>query len=154
MAKLLSKQQRIQVGVKNPGSEMSRVFGLACKANAGVGNNDFAYSPVIGQKFWLKYMSLWFGGGDPTTTCAGTIYISYGTEIPTGEIVATRWEIIVPFWAGTTKPAIMLQGQSGYLWWPMNRLFTGQPFRFGMSIENGVATRPWWVNAWFEISEG
>lgn len=154
MAKLLSRQQRIQVGVKNPGSELSRVFGLACKAAPGVGNNDSAYSPALGQRFWLKFMSLWFGGDDPATYCGGTIYISVGTGIPTGEVIATQWEIIIPFWAGTTKPAIMMLGPSCYLWWQMNRLYTGQALRFGMTIENGIATTPWWVNAWFEISEG
>jgi len=154
MAILRNKDQRIVTGVTNPGSVYSRVFGLACKAAAGVGNPDYAYSPVIGQNFWLKGMWIWWGGGDPGETCGGTIYVSFGTDIPNGEMIAMVWEQIIPFWAGTTKPAIMVQGQSGYLWWTMNRLFRGQPFRFGMTIENGVATRPWWVNAWFEISEG
>ena len=151
---LLNEGQPLRRAVLAPGGAYSRVFGLACKANAGIGNDDFAYSPPVGNRFWLRWMSLWFGGGN-ASTCAGTIYISSGLGVPAnGEVVALRWEMVIPFWSGTTKPAIMLQGREGYLWWPMNRLYRGEGLRFGLAIENGSATRPWWVNAWFEISEG
>ena len=154
MAKLVSTNQRIITGVTNPTAGYSRAFGLACKANAGIGVDDFAYSPPMGVPFRLLFMSLWYGGSDLTNQCGGTIYITFGTGVPTHEIVATTWEIIVPFWAGTTKPAIMVQGLEAYLYWPMNRLFTGEALRFGLAIENFSDTRPFWVNVWFEISEG
>lgn len=137
-----------------PGSQYSRVFGLACKANAGIGADDFAYSPQLGENFWLKFLSIHYCGGLAADLTSGTIYISFGTGVPSGEIVATRWEILLPFWGGTTKPAIMVQGIEGYLWFPMNRLFKGEALRFGLAIENGSGTRPFWVNVFFEISEG
>jgi len=154
MTEIITRGSRLVTGAKNPASVYSRVFGLACKAAAGIGVGDFAYSPPHGKNFWLKFMSIWYGGSDPAADCGGTIYISSGTGIPTGEQIATQWQIIVPFWAGTTKPAIMVLGREGYLSWPMNRLYAGEALRFGMSIENGSAVRPFWVNAWFEISEG
>lgn len=154
MSPLVSQGQPIRRAVWSPGAGYSRVFGLACKADAGIGADDFAYSPKIGNRFWLRFMSLWYGGGE-ADNCAGTIYITSGEGVPpNGEVVALRWDMVIPFWSGTTKPAIMLQGREGYIWWPMNRLYEGKELRFGLAIENGSATLPWWVNVWFEVSEG
>lgn len=154
MAVPINKGRSLVTSALSPSSAYSRVFGLACKAAAGVGADDFAYSPPIAAGFWLRSMSIWYGGSDLVNPCGGTIYISAGAGVPTGEIIATSWEIVVPFWAGTTKPAIMVQGLEGYLSWPMNRLYKGEALRFGLSIDNFSAVRPFWVNAWFEVSEG
>lgn len=154
MPKLINRDRRIITGVRSPESVYSRPFGLACKTAPGIGNTDNAYSPPLGKSFYLKFMGVWYGGGDPAAICGGTIYISTGTGIPVGEDISTRWEILIPFWAGTTKPAIMVIGQSDYIFWPMNRLFEQKARRFGLRIENGTATNPFWVNVWFEISEG
>jgi len=154
MAKLINRNQRVLTGVKNPESGYSRVFGLACKAAAGVGVDDLAYSPPVGSPFWLRRLSLWFGSEDPTANTGGTVYIAAGTGIPTAENLVQRWDLVVPFWAGTTKPALMVRGAQGFLTWPMNRLYTGEALRFGMVIENGYAVGTFWVNTWFEISEG
>lgn len=154
MVRIVNKAQQLTAGVVRPTSGYSRVFGLACKAAVGVGAGDFAYSPPMGRSVWLRFMSIWYGGSDSANNCAGTIYVSSGTGVPTALIISTQWEIVVPFWAGTTKPAIMVQGREGYLSWPMSRPYTGESRRFGLRIENGSASRPFWVNVWFEIAEG
>lgn len=154
MAKLATANQRLVTGVTNPLSGYSRVFGLSCKVLAGVGVMDFAYCPPLGKNFWLKFMSIHYCGGAVADPCGGTIYISAGTGIPVAATIVAQWEIIVPFWAGTTKPAIMVQGVDQYLWWPMNRLYTREALRFGLCIENFSDTRVFWVDVWFEISEG
>ncbi len=154
MAKLATKDQRLAAGVTRPRAVYSRVFGLACKANAGVGVSDFTYSPQLGNNVWLQFMSLWYGGGDHTGNCAGIIHLTQGSGTPTEVVAATRWEYIVPFWAGLTKPGITVQGREGYLSWPMNRPYRGEAMRFALVIENGSGAFPFWVNVWFEVSEG
>ena len=154
MAKLLLRNQQLIYGTLYPRGVYSRVFGLSCKVLAGIGNDDLAYSPPLGATFWLVFVGIHYCGGLAADPCAGTIYISFGTGVPTGNIVATVWEILIPFWAGTTKPAIMVQGTDQYLWFPINRPFTREALRFGMVIENGSATRPFWVDTFFGISEG
>lgn len=154
MVHLANKSQRIVTGVTTPKSVYSRVFGLACKAGAGVGNSDFTYSPQLGNNVWLLFMSLWYGGGDHTGNCAGVIHLTQGAGTPTEVVAATQWDYIVPFWAGLTKPGIMVQGREGYLSWPMKRPYKGEAMRLALVIENGSAALPFWVNAWFEVSEG
>jgi len=146
-------QQRV-IAERRPRSVYSRVFGLSCKANAGVGVESHTHSPIVGDLFWLEFLGIHFCGGDDGLVAAGNIYITFGQGVPSGEDIATRWERVVPFWAGLTKPAIMVQGISDYIWFPMRRLFEGNQLRFGMAIENGSGVMPFWVNAWFEISEG
>ena len=154
MPVLINKPQSIRVGVKNPNPGYSRVFGLACKAAAGIGADDFAYSPPLGANFWLLGVGIWFGSEDPTQNTGGTIYIATGTGVPVAGQIATQWELVIPFWAGVTKPAIMVRGANQFLWFPMKRLYPAEALRFGMMIENGYAVGTFWVNAWFEISEG
>jgi hypothetical protein len=154
MAKLVNKPQAIRAGVMYPNPGYSRVFGLACKAAAGIGVNDFAYSPPIGAPFRLLGVNLWFAGDKTEKFTGGTIYIATGTGVPTAGQIATQWEIVIPFWAGLTKPAIMVRGAAGTLDWSMNRLYVAEALRFGMTIENGYALGTFWVNAWFKISEG
>jgi len=154
MPLLTNKLQSIQVGVQNPIAEYSRTFGLACKAKAGIGEKDFAYSPPMAKNFWLLGVGIWFGSEDPMQNTGGTIYIAAGTGTPTASVIATEWEIVIPFWAGTTKPAIMVRGANQFLRFPMKRLYIENMSRFGMTIENGYAVGSFWVNSWFEISEG
>lgn len=154
MAKVVVPRGIVTPSALRPASYESRVFGLACKTIAGIGADDFAYSPPVGVPVRLLFVGIWYGGADLVNCCGGTINISFGTGVPDRETVATRWDKVVPFWAGTTKPSIMVQGQAGYLHMPMNRLFTGEALRFGLAIENFSAARVFWVNVWFEISEG
>lgn len=154
MAKLATNNQRIITGVTHPESSYSRVFGLSCKVVAGLGNDDFAYSPPMGQNFWLRFVSIHYCGGLAADLAGGLITVSFGTGVPTTEIVATSWEILIPFWAGTTKPAIMVQGIDQYMFFPMSRLFAREALRFGLRIDNFSDTRPFWVDVFFEISEG
>ncbi|MBA7479330.1 hypothetical protein ES707_14764 [subsurface metagenome] len=151
---LVNKPQPIRAGVQYPTAGYSRTFGLACKAAAGIGDSDFAYSPPLGTPFWLLGVGIWFGSEDPAQNTGGTIYIATGTGIPVAGQIATQWELVIPFWAGTTKPAIMVRGANQFLWFPMTRLYKAEALRFGMTIENGYAEGTFWVNSWFEISEG
>ena len=154
MSKIANKNQQIISGVTSPQSPYSRAFGLACKASGIVGTSDFAYSPTLGNSFVVKGLSISWCGALINQITGGTILVSFGTGIPDAETVATRWENLVPFWAGTTKPSIQVLGQSGDIFIPMNRLFRFDALRFGMVIETGFNQVNFWVNAWFEISEG
>lgn len=154
MAEIVGGDQFSTLGVQSPKSVYSRVFGLAAKAAAGAGNSDSAYSPAVGNHFWLRFVGIWFGCSDLVNPVGGTIYLTFGSGVPTETIIVNDWEIVIPFWAGTTKPAIMVYGHGQYLSFPMNRLFTGESLRFGLCVENASADRPFWVNTWFEISEG
>lgn len=154
MPRLVTSHPGIVNGVLHPRGRGSRVFGLSCKAAAGIGVADFAYSPPLGKEFWLLFVGIHYCGATPADFVMGNIYISFGVGVPTGGIIATQWEILIPFWAGTTKPAIMVIGIDQFLSFPMSRLFKQQALRFGLSVENGSATRPFWVDAWFQISEG
>ena len=154
MAKIVTRDQRIVTAGKNPASVYSRLFALSCRATAGMGNSDLAYSPPLGGTFWLKFISLHYFGGLPADPCSGMIFMSFGTGIPNADMVTVRWEQLIPFWSGPIKPTFVVQGFDQYLSWPINRLFQREALRFGMWIGNGSDTRSFSVNAFFEISEG
>lgn len=152
--KLLNSSQHILTGVKYPRSRYSRCIGLAAKAAAGVGATDIAYTPALGNWFWILNMHVWWGGSDLNNVCGGNIWIAYGTGVPTAGIMLAQWTPLVPFYAGTTKPAIQVFGLHDYFWFEMKRRFETESMRLGLHISNGYAARPFWVNVWFEISEG
>jgi len=154
MVRLLTKKQQFAVATMSPSGFYSRPFGLSCKATAGLGNTDFAYGPSIGNTFWLRHMSIHYMGGLPADLCGGTIIVSCGVGVPTIATVVNDWEFLIPWWAGTTKPSMLVLGTDQFMVFPMNRLFTREALRFGLYINNGSDTRPFYVDAFFEISEG
>ncbi len=153
MAKLLNKEQRIQVGVKNPTSIYSRVVGLNLPVTLGSGVSSYVFTPAMGERLRVLGIDAYFWGYLPLKNIGGFIYIAAGSGVPAdAEVIACRWRLLVPTVAGG-KPGLYWWGADAHFSWTMNLLLKGQPWRFGVTIENGFG-HGWYATFYFEISEG
>lgn len=154
MPKLVNRPQTIRAGVKNPTSGYSRVIALELHAPAGIGAEDFCYTPQLGNRLWLYAIDVWAYCSQPGALYGGIFYITFGTGEPqSGGDIAVRWEKIVPLFCGD-KP--------GFRWFTcgemhrrftMGKLFTNDELRFGVVIEN-FSNQSWETTIAFEIAEG
>lgn len=153
MAKLLNKEQRIQVGVKNPTSVYSRVVGLQVNVIGGAGLSSFQYTHFMGERLLVLGIDAYLFGHPPDKDIGGFIYIAAGNARPaSAEVIAVHWRLLVPTVAGG-KPGIYWWGREIHFSWDMDILLTGQPWRFGVTVENGFAWT-WYGLFYFRISEG
>ncbi len=154
MSVLVSKNQRLTTGVKNPGSVYSRVLTCGFGVAAGLGNRDWYYTGPVGNRVWLLNVTIW-GHAKAADQMAGVFfYVATGSTIPkSGSEIATQWDLIIDNYG--TKPGMLLTAWVQQSWsFNMNRFYEGPGRRFGFSIENFSATAAFWGNIAFQISEG
>jgi len=153
MAKLLSKQQRIQVGVKNPTSVYSRVTGFWTGALPALGDEGWESTYPLGNDIWLLSVQLSFWADVIGTQCSAWWFLSTGTKKPDrASEVLGAWDPIIPCSSGV-KPYFRWDGDRADYCWDMRRHYLGTGRRFALWFQNITAQR-WWVQATFEISEG
>jgi len=132
----------------------SRAIALELHLAAGVGNDDFCYTPTLGNRLWLHKIDIWCYCANAGVLIGGFFYIMFGTSIPVaaGE-VATRWNRIVPLSCGQKPGFRWFELEAFHRSFTMARLFSEHELRFGVTIENGF-NQQWEATVAFEISEG
>lgn len=154
MARLVSVNQRIVTGVMYPRGVYSRQVGIEIKVPAGVGEDGFNFTPVLGQQLWLLGIDFWAFGVELGVTLGGFISIAAGTTKPSsGFQIAAEWEKCMQY--SGIKPMMYWWSQdTGHFHWSMNRYYSGGGRRFACGIQNFSADKDWWAWVFFEISEG
>lgn len=132
----------------------SRVVALELHVPAGVGNNDFCYTPALGNRLWLLNIDIWVYCATAGAFIGGFFYLMFGTAEPqNASDISTRWNRIIELYCGA-KP--------GFRWFhcdpfdrhfSMAKLFVADGLRFGVTLENGF-NQAWEATIAFEISEG
>jgi len=138
----------------HPKPVYSRVINLTLQIPAGLGQDDFAVSPPIGNRIWLLGVDLIILNRDVDVVCSGFIYISTGTDKRvTAPMIATKWDPIIRNYGGP-KPGFYYSGIRDKFHWDMMKFYEGSGRRFGAVAENLTDIKSWraWVS--FEISEG
>lgn len=155
MAKIrVARDQQAEVRRLHPKPAYSRVVQLELLVPIGVGNSVYRITPALGQKLWLLSVKLVTLSHDIDVMIGGFIYITTGTtRDPSEEVVATKWDLLLPS-TGGMKPGLTYKGIRDSYTWQMMRLFEGKPRRFGVVIENFSNLNQWWAWVSFEISEG
>ncbi|MBA7469581.1 hypothetical protein ES707_04863 [subsurface metagenome] len=153
MAKLVTKQQRLVLGVMNPQSGYSRVI-TCLAAPQGLAAIDYGYTIAVGQKVRLISVRLFFYPTVPDTAKQVGFKVLTGTTVPATQEAIRQWESVLPItWRGTGLDQwYRYHGRDEYEW-TMNRLYIGEGRRFGIWAQcnwDGVEE----VHASFEIMEG
>lgn len=153
MAKLLNKEQRIQVGVKNPTSVYSRV--VSCMATPqGLGTIDYGFTIVVGQKVRLLSVRLWFLPHVADAAKQVGFRVLTGTTTPKSAAEMLNWDTVLPLtWRGAGLDQwIHFLGRDSYVW-TMDHLYTGEARRFGLWAQCNWAGLDH-IYASFEVTEG
>lgn len=153
MAKLLNRNQRIELGVQNPTSVYSRVVSCMCTPQ-GLAVIDYGYTIAVGQIVRLLSVRLFFLPVVPDTTKSVGFRVVTGTTEPRSAAEIYRWDAVLPLtWQGAGLDEwVHFHGRADYVW-TMNQLYTGAGRRFGLWAQcNWLGLDK--IYASFEISEG
>lgn len=155
MAKMITPGwQQVQVRRDFPKPAYSRVINLTLQVPAGLGNDDFAVSPGVGNRIWLLSVTLNLMSQTRANVFGGFIYISTGTDKRVdAEKIAVDWDPVIRQYGGP-KPAFYYTGFGDSYSWDMMRLYVGSGRKFGAMASNLFASESWraWIS--LEISEG
>ena len=155
MAKIVvARNQQAEMQRLHPKPVYSRVINLTLQVPAGIGAEDFAVSPPVGNRIWLLGVDLIILNMDVDVVCSGFIYISTGTDKRvTAPMIATQWDPIIRNYGGP-KPGFYYSGIRDQFHWNMMKFYEGSGRRFGAVAENLTDIKGWraWIS--FEISEG
>lgn len=155
MAKIIvGRNQQAEVARLHPKPVYSRVINLTLQIPAGLGEEDYAVSPPVGNRIWLLGVDLIILNMDVDVVCSGFIYISTGTDKRvTAPIIAEKWDPVIRNYGGP-KPGFYYSGIRDQFHWDMMKFYEGTGRRFGALAENLTDIKGWraWIS--FEISEG
>ena len=155
MAKVIvGRGQQEAIARAYPKPAYSRVINLTLQVPAGLGQEDFAISPAVGNRIWLLGVDLFIMNMDVDVVCSGFIYISTGTGPKAkAAVIAEQWDPIIRNYGGP-KPGFYYSGIRDKFHWDMMQFYEGSGRRFGAMAENLTAIKGWraWIS--FEISEG
>jgi len=155
MAKIIvARNQQAEVDRLHPKLAYSRVINLTLQIPAGIGQEDFAVSPPVGNRIWLLGVDLHILNMQVDVVCSGFIYISTGTDKKVnGLTIAQQWDPVIRNYGGP-KPGFYYSGIRDHFHWDMMRFYEGSGRRFGAMAESLVDIISWraWIS--FEISEG
>ncbi|MBA7609962.1 hypothetical protein ES703_17165 [subsurface metagenome] len=155
MAKfVVSRDQQAEVRRLYPKPAYSRVINLTLQVEKGLGEEDFAVTPPIGNRVWLLGVKMWVFVPGIGTCASGFTYIRTGTDpkVNAGQ-VATQWEPIIRNYGGP-KPGFYWSCEYAFFEWDMEILYIGSGRRFGAVSENLSATQNYRIWVSFQISEG
>lgn len=152
---------RIRVPVKQPelqgivsASPQRRAIALELHAPAGVGEDDFCYTPQLGNRLWLYGVDVWAYCSSPGVLYGGFFYLMFGHSEPqNANEIATRWTPIIPVHCGTKLAFRWFTCGEMHRHFTMARLFTTDELRFGVVIEN-FGQQLWETTIAFQIAEG
>lgn len=155
MAKIVvARNQQAEMARLHPKPAYSRVINLTLQIPAGLGADDFAVSPPVGNRVWLLGVDLFILTKEIDVVCSGFIYISTGTDKRvTAPMIATQWDPVIRNYGGP-KPGFYYSGIRDHFHWDMMQFYEGAGRRFGAMAESLVDVISWraWIS--FEISEG
>ncbi len=153
MAKLVTRKQPIIAGVTHPKSGYSRNVSLMCGVGAGVGNNDYAFSPPMSDNIWLLRIQAWFMSETVGSQGSATFFIRCATSQPNSYAEVQAARNLVPVYARMSFVEWNFHGESFSFDWSMSELIARPDRRFAIAISNLSPTVGISLRASFEISE-
>lgn len=153
MAKLINKAQLIRVGVKNPAPDSSRIVIVQLLVAAGIGNDDWAVTPPLGNRVRLLSVDVWM---QPTTQggfIKSFLKVTTGTGMKfTADMISNQWASVMDV-SMIVKVGMMLFCCDKHMRFDMSKLYVGESRRFGMYSQSNSNTQYSIIGA-FQIAEG
>ncbi len=132
----------------------SRVIALELHLPAGIGNNDFCYTPPLGNRLILYSVDVWAYCAVHGLAIGGFFYLMFGTGIPATALeITTSWNPIIPLSCGIEAGFNWFHCDAFHRHFSMAKLFTADELRFAVTIVNAY-NQAWQATVAFEISEG
>ncbi|MBA7574954.1 hypothetical protein ES708_16770 [subsurface metagenome] len=155
MAKIVvPRDQQEEVRRRYPKPAYSRWLNLTLQVAKGLGEEDFAVTPPIGNKVWLLGVKMWVFVPGIGTCASGFTYIRTGVDPrASAEQVAVQWEPIIRNYGGP-KPGFYWSCEQALFEWDMEMLYIGSGRRFGAVSENLSDTQNYRIWVSFKVSEG
>lgn len=153
MARILTRKQPIIAGVAHPKAIYSRVVSLMCSVGAGVGNNDYAFSPSLSDNTWLLGIKAWFMSDTVGGQGAVTFFIRCATSQPVNYDAVRGARNLVPVYARLSFVEWNFHGESFSFDWNMSELIARPDRRFAIAISNISPANGTSMRVSFEISE-
>ena len=137
-----------------PKPAYSRWVNLTLQVAAGLGEEDFAVTPPLGNRIWLLGVKMWVFVPGIGNCASGFTYIRTGTDPrATAGQVATQWEPIIRNYGGP-KPGFYWSCEQAEFEWDMEVLYLGTGRRFGAVSESLTEAQSYRIWVSFKISEG
>lgn len=154
MAKLLLRNQQLVYGTIYPRGVYSRWVGFCFPVPAGLGNEQWDITTILGQDIWLLEAKLILTAmtAGALINCCWKLATSMVVPVSGGQIATELEPVADVTWLGLTYADYV--GQDKELSFGMNRLYTGAGRRFCAWVQNNSATVAIHVIAAFNISEG
>jgi len=155
MAKVIVRRdQQAEIRRLYPKPAYSRWINLTVQVAAGIGEDDFAVTPPVGNRIWLLAVKMWVFVPGVGNCASGFTYIRTGTDQRvTSEMIATQWEPVIRNYGGP-KPGFYWSCEQAAFDWDMDVLYLGSGRRFGVVAENLSAAQNFRIWVSFKISEG
>jgi len=155
MAKVIVRRdQQAEIRRRYPKPAYSRWINLTLQVAKGLGEEDFAVTPPIGNRVWLLGVKMWVMVPGVGVCGSGFTYIRTGTDPrASASDVATKWDPVIRNYGGP-KPGFYWSCEFAAFDWDMEMLYLGQGRRFGAVAENLSATQNFRIWVSFKISEG
>lgn len=154
MVYVAAGNQKLRAGATAPASAYSRVIVLELHCPAGIGNDDFCYTPQLGNTLVLYSIDIWVYASSVDVPIGGFFYFMFGNAEPVDvNDIINNWSHIIPVHCG---------GKPGFRWFDvrafhrrftMAKLFTTNELRFGAVVDQ-FGPQAWEMTVAFEISEG
>lgn len=154
MVFVVNKSQQVRTAGLRPDPAYSRVEALELHIPSGAGNEDFCFTPTLGNSLILYGINMWIRCPTHPGVFGGNCYLMFGAGTPnTAAEMILNWRIIVPVHCGA-KPGfrlVLCEHVEYYI--RMKRKFIKDEIRFGAVFEN-LGQPAWEATILFEISEG
>ncbi|MBA7532987.1 hypothetical protein ES705_25222 [subsurface metagenome] len=121
---------------------------------AGIGNKDWAYTPVIGDGAWLLGIKAWFMSDTVGAQGAGCFCIRAGAGKPNSYEEVLAWRNLLPIYRREPFVEWNFHGEEFSFDWSLSQRLAKTEDRFGITINSSTATAGLSMRASFEIMEG
>lgn len=155
MAKIVVRRdQQAEHRRRYPKPAYSRWINLTLQVAKGLGEEDLAITPPIGNRVWLLGVKMWVMVPGVGVCGSGFTYIRTGNDPgANASQVVTQWEPVIRNYGGP-KPGFYWSCEDAAFDWDMEMLYLGAGRRFGVVAENLSATQNFRIWVSFKISEG
>lgn len=152
MAKLVSSDQRIAIGVTYPESGYSRVVSCSHYDPAPPAQ-QFAYTEGLSSRLWLLGVDVWLDTNPHFAAHVFTFSVWRLLTRPSGLLDMYAAENVLPLQSTVGSWYWHKYGPEGHFSWDMKRLCEGAGQRFGVVL-TGAGAIIAQIHASFRISEG
>ncbi len=150
---IVTRSQQVRTAALQPEPAYSRVVILQTDIPAPIGGNNWAITPMLGNRLMLLRIDVWIQTVGQGAFLEGLLAITSGIGADVdGEVVRERWDNVLDVTRLDVR-GIRFFCCEKHLQFEMKKLYIGESQRFGIYSEN-LGIKAYNVLAAFQIAEG